>query len=168
MRARKYGRGNVSRAAATANAFAASRLKNQTPGFPCAVTYVRTFNSGNAESPGSGGVHRSRTPLMEKGTMPSQARPSNVSMSSFAGMCGRNMAASTDQCANRRSCHDCAMIHGPDGSGHGRCTVRSSKEVTVCDAPLSTASPIQYTLREPYTLSKRQRIELPALQIVQK
>jgi lipoyl-dependent peroxiredoxin len=40
------------------------------------------------------------------------------------------------------------MIHGLDGSGHGRCAVQSSIEDMFCDEGLSTASGIQYTLRE--------------------
>jgi len=45
------------------------------------------------------------------------------------------------------------MIHGLDGKGHGRCAVRLNIEDIVRDAGLSTASPVQYTLR------MRQRIE---------
>lgn len=66
---------------------------------------------------------RKRTPDIRNGTMPSQACPLNVSIASDEGMCGRKIAASITQCANNRSCQDCAMIHGPDGSGHGRCAV---------------------------------------------
>src|SRR5258708_2108865 len=54
------------------------------------------------------------------------------------------------------------MIHGPDGSGHGRCVVRLNMEDIVREAGLSTASPVQYTLR------RRQRIESSGFQIVQK
>ena len=131
---------------ATANAFPASRLKNHTPGFPSATTYVRTFNSGKAESHGSPGVPRSRTPDIRKGTTPNQPRPPNVSISSRAGICGRSFAASIGQCANNRSCQTCAITQRPVGIGHGR------YPVCCCFAPIklillrSTSSPRKYTL----------------------
>jgi hypothetical protein len=111
------------RAAATASAFAASRLQNHTPGLFSAVTYVRTFSSGNADSHGNGGVPRKRTPVMENGTIPIHAVPSKLSIAKPEGISGRSISVFTGQCANSRSCQDCAMIHGPPGKGHGRCAV---------------------------------------------
>jgi hypothetical protein len=52
----------------------ASRLKKYTPGFPFAETYVRTFNSGNAETHGNAGTPRGATFVIRNGTIPSQAR----------------------------------------------------------------------------------------------
>src|SRR5436309_15729416 len=67
----KYGRWYTARAAATAIALDASRLKNQTPGSrPSRWTYVRTLISWNDEIHGSGGVRMARTPVMVNGTSP--------------------------------------------------------------------------------------------------
>ena len=60
---------------APANALAASRLKKYTPGLSATRTYVRTFNSGNAESTGSAGTKRGATFDMWKGTIPIHALP---------------------------------------------------------------------------------------------
>src|SRR5712664_4422835 len=43
----------------------------------------------------------------------------------------REAAARPRQPSNAQTegrCHDCAMIHGPDVNGHGRCAVRSNME----------------------------------------
>src|SRR3954470_507738 len=119
--ARKYGSRYVRRAAATAATLPASRLKNQMPGLPSRVAYVRTLSSGKRESSGAGGVPRRRSPLTSNGVMPSQALPSNVSSSSGAGRNDASSPAGTGQCANSRSSHVCAISHGPAGRGHGRC-----------------------------------------------
>src|SRR5256885_6791886 len=67
----KYGRWYAARAAATAIALDASRLKNQTPGSrPFRWTYVRTLISWKLEIHGSGGVITGRTPLSVNGTRP--------------------------------------------------------------------------------------------------
>src|SRR2546423_14776836 len=67
----KYGRWYAARAAATAIALDASRLKNQTPGSrPFRWTYVRTLISWKLEIHGSGGVSTGRTPLRVNGTRP--------------------------------------------------------------------------------------------------
>src|SRR5882672_8435607 len=54
--------------------------------------------------------------LRRKATTPSQAWSSNVSISRGAGTTRRSWSMGTGQCANRRSCQDCAMSHGPRGS----------------------------------------------------
>ena len=135
------------RAAATARAFAASRLKNHTPGLFSAVTYVRTFNSGNADNQGSGGVPRKRTPVMENGTMPIHPVPSKLSIFNAAGINGRNVSVFTGQCANSRSCHDCAMIHGRDGKSQGRCAVSFNILSIVSAVQTRHSHQLQYTLR---------------------
>src|SRR5438876_1546964 len=53
--------------------------------------------------------------------MPTQQRHSNVSSDNSSGTSCRKALASTGQCAKSRSCHVCAITHGPEGSGHGRC-----------------------------------------------
>ena len=131
---------------ATASAFRASKLKNHTPGFPSATTYVRTFNSGKAESHGSAGIPRSRTPDIRKGTSPSQARPPNLSISSRAGICGRNFSASIGQCANNKSCQTCAITQRPVGIGHGRGSVCCRFATIKMILLHSTSSPCKYTL----------------------
>src|ERR1043165_4954949 len=74
----KYGRWYAARAAATAIALEASRLKNQTPGSrPPRWTYVRTLISWKLEIHGSGGVSTGRTPLSVNGTRPTQALAAN-------------------------------------------------------------------------------------------
>jgi len=123
IRARKYGSRYSVRAAATASALPASRLKNQIPGRPPAVTYVRTFSSGKRESTGGGSVPRARVPRTSNGVTDTQARPSRRSSSSAAGTCGRTSAGATGQCANSRSCQLCAITHGAAGSSHGRWSV---------------------------------------------
>jgi hypothetical protein len=45
---------------------AASRLKNQMPGRPPIVVYVRTLSSGNRDSQGSGGRARGCAPMISK------------------------------------------------------------------------------------------------------
>src|SRR5580698_9103818 len=131
---------------ATAILFPASRLKNHTPGLPSATTYVRTFNSGNAESQGTAGVPRRRTPDIRNGTTPSHACPSYVSISNSAGICRRSVASSTRQCAKSRSCQLWAMIQGPAGSGHGRCATCSRFTLIGNRCRNSTQSFRQYTL----------------------
>jgi hypothetical protein len=45
------------------------RGKNQIPGFPRQVTYVRTFSSGNRETAGIGGVAARQSASTTKGEM---------------------------------------------------------------------------------------------------
>ncbi len=106
---------------AIASALRASSEKKKTPRRSAIFAYVRTFSSGKAESQGSGGVPRSRTPLIRNGTIPSQARSSKVSSSRPTGSAARIVATGIGQCAKRRSFQDCAMTHAPRGSGQGRC-----------------------------------------------
>src|SRR5438876_5566363 len=93
------------------------------PGFsvvPAGTTYVRTFSSGNALSPGTGGTHRGRTPDIRNGTTPSHAAPSQVSISSDSGTCGRSALTGTGQCMNSSSCHRIFTAQGRRGTGQGR------------------------------------------------
>ena len=91
------------------------------PRLPPNFTYVRTFNSANREIRGHAGVPRARTPLIQKGTTPTQHWSSKKSSSSSRGTSCRIAAAATGQWANNKSCQLCAITHGPGGNGHGRC-----------------------------------------------
>src|ERR1051326_3754473 len=67
----KYGRWYAARAAATAIALDASRLKNQMPGSrPLRCQDGRTLISGKLQLHGSGGVPTGRTPVNVNGTRP--------------------------------------------------------------------------------------------------
>src|SRR5919108_458175 len=120
------------RAASTASWLDASRLKNQIPGLPPAVTYVRTLSSRKLETRGSGSVPRRRRALILNGVIPSQAAPSWVWSRSASGTSGRSASASTRQCAKRRSSQVCPIRHEPGGSGHGRWAV--SRREAACRA----------------------------------
>lgn len=69
------------------------------------------------ESPGIGGRRRGPIRVMRNGTTPSHATPSNSSSSSDGGTSARNGAASTGQCANRRSCQDIRVANAPRITG---------------------------------------------------
>jgi len=98
MRAKWYGRPQALRAAATASRFAASRLKNQTPGSrPSRCTYVRTFVSWKASGNGS---QTGCTRVIVNGTTPTNACPSNVSSASPGGSSGSSTCGATGQCRN--------------------------------------------------------------------
>ena len=102
MSARKYGSPKPARAPTTARLLAASRLKNQTPGCPSCVTYVRTLVSRNRRAVGGGGsAFNGRSSGILNATSPTNARPSNVSMSSDEDTSGRNTSTGTAQCTNR-------------------------------------------------------------------
>jgi hypothetical protein len=66
---------------------------------------VRTFSSRKELSPGTGGARYGRTPHILKGTTPTHARPSKVSMESCGGMSGRSALTSTGQCMKRSLPH---------------------------------------------------------------
>src|SRR3954462_3994082 len=104
----------------------ASRLKNQMPGRPPSVTYVRTLSSGKRERTGGGSVPRSRVPCTSNGVTDSQAAPSNVSSGRLAGTCGASSATSTRQWQKSRSTHVWPITHGASGSGHGRGSTATS------------------------------------------
>src|SRR6266446_1339809 len=53
--------------------------------------------------------------------IPTQQWPSKVSSDNSSGTSCRKVPASTGQCAKSRSCHVCAITHGQEGSGQGRC-----------------------------------------------
>src|SRR5437867_10270981 len=53
--------------------------------------------------------------------MTTQQRSSKVSRGRSRGISRRKAPVSTGQCAKSRSCHVCAITHGPEASGHGRC-----------------------------------------------
>src|SRR5262245_60926002 len=120
MAARKYGRFRKVRAPHTASRLAASKLKKNTPGRSSAVTYVRTFNSGNVENGRNAGHPRMVTPDIQNGTTPTHAEPSNVSSSNEPGTRGRKSEGSIGQCANNRSFQVWRMTQGRRGSAHGR------------------------------------------------
>ena len=67
--------------------------------------------------PGIWGIPRSSTRSIQKGTTPTQASPSKVSITSSVGMSGVNWSAGTGQCAKRRSFQRWLMAHGPVGGG---------------------------------------------------
>src|SRR5262249_54768793 len=59
-------------------------------------------------------------------------RLSNKSISSLRGTSSRIFATGTSQCANSKSCQFCAMIHGPLGSAHGRCSTNFNEGCILC------------------------------------
>ena len=70
MRARKYGSLYSRLAPSTANRLDASRLKNQIPGLPRWLTYVRQLSSRKLEKTGAGSSPRSRRFVTLNGVTP--------------------------------------------------------------------------------------------------
>jgi hypothetical protein len=108
------------RAASTARSLSASRLKNQIPGFPPAVTYVRVLTSRKDEISGSGGSPRALSPVTRNGVTPIQASSSKRSSSSPSGRCDRSASAEARQWANSSSSQVWPMTHEVSGSGQVR------------------------------------------------
>src|SRR3954451_1387079 len=104
----------------------ASRLRNQIPGRPPNVTYVRTFSSGKRERTGGGSVPRARVPCTSNGVTDSQAAPSNVSSGRLAGTCGASWRTPTLRWQKSRSTHVWPITHGASGSGPGRWSTATS------------------------------------------
>src|SRR6266550_3740140 len=67
---------------------------------------------------------------MWKGVNAIHAWPLKVSSARACGTSFLNMAVSTGQWANNRSCQVCAMIHSPAGKRHGRCATLLSAGCT--------------------------------------
>src|SRR5579862_7255575 len=153
MRAWKYGSLYARRAASTARRLVASRLKNQTPGFPsCARTQVRTFSSRKDETRGSGRRPRARRCVSLNGTTPSQALPSCSSISSCPGTYARSSCAGTRQCAKSRSSHVCPIVQPRGAIGQGRCSVCSSDRA--CRAAASRAGTLQVAAERLFALDR--------------
>ena len=81
----QYGKKYEARAASAGSKRFTSSEKNHTPGIPFFFTYVRTFTSGNEPKYGIAGVPGKEILRIEKGMRPTQAEPSNVSISSPLG-----------------------------------------------------------------------------------
>src|SRR5512146_1238320 len=115
------------RAAITPLRVPASRLKKYTPGLSSRTTYVRTFNSGNVDTPGNAGTNRGLRQDNRNGVITIQASFSKVSMGSSGGTSDRTALIGTGQCANSSLFQVCFMIHGPAGRGNGRWAVTFSR-----------------------------------------